>query len=367
MDKLTIDKPLGQALEAPKQARASRRKLILTVLGLAVIGGGAFYGHQWWTVGRFLQETDDAYIGADVVSLSPYVAGMVTKVAVRDNEAVKAGQLLVTIDRRPFQAVLDKAEAAIQGQQANLSNIEANYRLQLSLIDEAKAGLASAEAQVSQTKLDQDRYQRLSTTSVTPIETYQKAVTAYQQAVASKEKADATLAAEKQKLAVLDTQRDQAKAELANAAADKEKALLDMGYTEIRSPVDGVIGNRSAREGGYAPLGAELLSVIPSSGLWVDANFKESQLGRLHVGQSVDVEADIFPGEIFRGRVESIAPGTGSVFSVLPAENATGNFTKIVQRVPVRIALDGDASMLGRLRPGLSVVAEIDTRQDGQH
>jgi membrane fusion protein (multidrug efflux system) len=163
-------------------------------------------------------------------------------------------------------------------------------------------------------------------------------------------------------LEVIDTQKRQTEAALAEAKASVDLARLNLSYTELRAPIDGVVGNRSARTGAYASIGTQLIAIVPSQGLWIDANFKESQLARMRAGLPVKVKADVLPGQKFAGHVESIAPATGAEFSVLPAENATGNFTKIVQRVPVRVVLDGDASTLGRLRPGLSVSVDVDER-----
>lgn len=164
---------------------------------------------------------------------------------------------------------------------------------------------------------------------------------------------------------MIDTQKQQAQAALAQAVADRDLARLNLGYSELRAPIDGTIGNRSARTGAYATIGAQLLSIVPARGLWVDANFKESQLAHIQPGLPASIAADVLPGQLFRGHIASLAPATGAQFSVLPPENATGNFTKIVQRVPVRILLDGDASALGRLRPGLSVTAAVDERPAG--
>jgi membrane fusion protein (multidrug efflux system) len=161
---------------------------------------------------------------------------------------------------------------------------------------------------------------------------------------------------------VIDTQKQQAMAALAGASADRDTAQLNLGYTELRAPIDGLVGNRSARNGAFASVGAQLISLVPAHGLWIDANFKEGQLARMRAGMPVRIDADVLPGEVFHGHVASLAPATGAVFSVLPAENATGNFTKIVQRVPVRVLLDGDAATLGVLRPGLSVTARVDER-----
>jgi membrane fusion protein (multidrug efflux system) len=170
------------------------------------------------------------------------------------------------------------------------------------------------------------------------------------------------LEAAHRQLAVIDAQKRQAEAALAGAIADRDAAELNLGYTGLRAPIDGIVGNRSARSGAFAPVGAQLLAIVPARGLWVDANFKENQLAHLRPGMPASIEADVLPGAVFRGRVASLSPATGAQFSVLPAENATGNFTKIVQRVPVRILLEGDAGVLGRLRPGLSVTAEVDER-----
>jgi membrane fusion protein, multidrug efflux system len=164
---------------------------------------------------------------------------------------------------------------------------------------------------------------------------------------------------------VIATQKRQAEAALAQTQAERDLARLNLGYTELRAPIDGTVGNRSGRVGAYAPVGAQLMAVVPARGLWIDANFKESQLANMRPGQEATIAADVLPGEVFHGRVASLAPATGAQFSVLPAENATGNFTKIVQRVSVRILLDGEGSTLGRLRPGLSVTAEIDQRGAG--
>jgi membrane fusion protein (multidrug efflux system) len=175
-------------------------------------------------------------------------------------------------------------------------------------------------------------------------------------------RARASLDAAQRQSDVIDTERQQTLAQLAQAVADRDLAELNLRYTELRAPVDGVVANRSAQVGAYAAVGTQLLSVVPAQGLWVDANFKEDQLAHMHPGQNVNIHADVLPGVIFHGQVASLSPATGAQFSVLPAENATGNFTRIVQRVPVRIALLGDASRLGQLRPGLSVRVDVDQR-----
>jgi membrane fusion protein (multidrug efflux system) len=234
--------------------------------------------------------------------------------------------------------------------------------LQESVIAEARAQISAADAEIVRARDDAIRFRELSTHSAASVQTYQKAQADYEEAVAGGEKARAAFSAAERRLQVIDTERLKTQAALAVAIADRDTARLNLGYTELRAPIDGTVGNRSARIGALATVGAQLLALVPAHGLWVDANFKESQLAGMRPNQPVRIKADVFPHEAFRGHVASLAPATGAQFSVLPAENATGNFTKIVQRVPVRILLDGEASSLGHLRPGLSVTAYVNER-----
>jgi membrane fusion protein (multidrug efflux system) len=338
---------------------------MLTGLGTMIVLGGAWYGYGWWTEGRFIESTDDAYVGGDVTVMAPKVAGFIAQVAVEDNQEVHVGDLLVKLDDRDYRAALAKAEALVDGQHASLANLEASRHLQQAKVAEARAGVASTSAESVRAHDDQVRYRNLSSTSAVSVQAFQKADADYKQALAGQQRAQAGLEAAERQLEVIDTQKQQAEAALAAAEADRETAQLNLGYTELRAPFDGVIGNRSARQGSYATSGAALVSVVPAKGLWVDANFKENQLAHMHPGAPVIVEADVLPGQTFHGHVASLAPATGAQFSLLPAENATGNFTKIVQRVPVRVQLDGSAGDLGLLRPGLSVTASVDQRRKG--
>jgi len=342
--------------------RIRPRQLAFGGIGLLVGLAAAVYAYDWWTVGRYVESTDDAYVGGDITVVAPKVSGLIAEVAVIDNQAVHAGDLLVKIDDRDYRAALAKAEAAVTGQQATLANIDARRRLQQAVIAEARSGIAAADAETVRARDDQARYRQLAASADASVQSFQKADANYKQAVAAGDKARAALDAAERALDVIDTEKQQAEAALQSAMADRDTARLNVGYTELRAPIDGTIGNRSARVGAFAPIGAQLVSVVPAEGLWVDANFKENQLARMNEGLPVTVKADVLPGELFHGHVASLAPATGAQFSVLPAENATGNFTKIVQRVPVRILLDGDAARLGRLRPGLSVTANVDER-----
>jgi membrane fusion protein (multidrug efflux system) len=350
--------------DTPVQARpriSVKRLLMLGVASLAVLGG-AWFGHDYWVHGRFIESTDDAYVGGDVTVIAPKVAGFIAQVAVTDNQAVHEGDLLLKIDDRDYRAALAKAVAAVAGQQATLANLAASRRLQQAVIAQAQAELFATAAEINRTHYDVDRYHALSQDQFASVQRFQQADADSRKAQAADQKARATLDAATRQLDVIDTQTQQAQAALAGAVAERDMAQLNLGYTEIRAPIAGTIGNRSARTGAYATVGAQLIALVPAQGLWVDANFKENQLAKMRPGLSADIAADVLPGEVFHGHVISLAPATGAQFSVLPAENATGNFTKIVQRVPVRIALDGDGSALGRLRPGLSVVASVDER-----
>jgi membrane fusion protein (multidrug efflux system) len=344
------------------RVKVTRKKVVLAAAALLLGAAATWYGVHWWTVGRFIESTDDAYVGGDITVIAPKVPGFIAEVAVSDNQRVHAGDLLVKLDDRDYRAALAKADAAVAGEHASLANLAATRRLQEDMIAQAQADIVAADAEIARARDDQSRYRSLSANANASVQTFQRADAAYKQAVANGDKSRAALAAARQRLAVIDTQKQQVEAALDGAIAERDTARLNLSYTELRAPVDGLVGNRGGRVGAYATPGAQLMSVVPANGLWIDANFKESQIARMNGGLPVTIKADVLPGQVFRGHVDSVAPATGAQFSVLPPENATGNFTKIVQRVPVRIHLDGDASALGKLRPGLSVTAIVDSR-----
>ncbi|HEY0184356.1 MAG TPA: HlyD family secretion protein [Rhodopila sp.] len=354
---------LERAADAKVRSKPlSLRRIAMAGAALLIGAGAIWYGHDYWTVGRFIESTDDAYVGGDVTVMAPKVSGFIAEVAVTDNQIVHQGDLLIRLDERDYRAALARAEAMVAGQQATLAHLDATRRLQDAVIREEQAGVAAAEAETVRARDDQARYQTLSRTAAASVQSFQKADADYKQAVAAGAKAQASLDAAQQQLAVIDTQKQQTRAALDAAIADRDTARLNLGYTELRAPFDGVVGNRSARTGAYTAVGSQLIAIVPAHGLWVDANFKENQLARMQAGEPATIAADVLPDVTFHGHVGSLSPATGAQFSVLPPENATGNFTKIVQRVPVRILLDGDASELGRLRPGLSVTAAVDLR-----
>ncbi len=359
----------SETVDAPRpttgpRARAWRRPRRLGLTGLAVLlfATAGWYGQDWWNNARFIESTDDAYVGGNITALAPHVSGFIAEVLVTDNQHVRAGQVLIHLDKRDFQTALDHAQAVIAGRLASLNSLRARYVLQESTIRQQEAEIATKSAQLTFAVQDADRYADLARTSAGSRQDAQRSASLEQQARSSVIASIAALAADRQQLKVLEAQIAEADANVAQSRSDLDMARLNLGYTEIRSPIDGYVGNRAAQVGAYVAAGAYLLSVIPTSGLWVDANFKEDQLTHMADGDAATIVADVLPGHAFRGRVVSLAPGTGAVFSVIPAENATGNFTKIVQRVPVRISLDADDAASRILRPGLSTIARVDTR-----
>jgi membrane fusion protein (multidrug efflux system) len=365
MDGVVVEQAVGSAIAKIRRNRMGRKRLALAGLSLVAALGATWSGYDWWTIGRFIESTDDAYVGGEVTVIAPKVAGFIAESVVTDNQAVHAGDLLIRLDDRDYRAALAKADSLVAVQQATLANLDASRHLQHARINEAEAGIAAANAETERARDDQSRYRSLSATAAASVQAFQRADAVYKQAVASSQRARATLEAAERELDVIDTQKQQVVAALTGAIAERETARLNLSYTELRAPIDGTVGNRSARQGAFASVGVSLVSIVPARGLWVDANFKESQLAHMQAGERVTIVADVAPDQLFHGRVASLAPATGAQFSVLPAENATGNFTKIVQRVPVRILLEGAAGELGQLRPGLSVTARVDQHVGG--
>jgi membrane fusion protein (multidrug efflux system) len=352
------------AAAPPKQGKRSVSRKPLAVLGFGILLGlgAAWYGMTWWTVGRFIEVTDDAYVGDDVTTIAPHVAGFVQQILVTDNQFVKPGQVLIRLDARDVQAKVEHAQAVLAERQASLANLQAQYKLQQSVFRQSQAELAADRASDVFAGQDAARYQSLAANEAGSRQDAQRAFTSVQRAADAVAAADARLAAAGEQFDVLDTQIIGAKARIAQAQADLKTAQLNIGYTDIRSPVAGYVGDRSAEVGAYVAVGADLLSIVPANGLWIDANFKEDQIARMRPGDAATVIADVLPGQVITGHVLSLAPATGAVFSVIPPENATGNFTKIVQRLPVRIVLDGNAATLGLLRPGLSATVSVHTQ-----
>lgn len=330
----------------------------LVLVAVLVLAWAAY----WWFHGRYFQSTDDAYVGGNITVISSRVSGYVSKVVVRDNAYVHAGDPLVELDPADFEARRNAASARVQAAKAVLARLQAQTQLAQAKIAQARAEKLARLATLTFTEHDAVRYTRLARSSAGTVQAEQQARSSHARAEAQFRAAISALQARQRQLAVIGAQITEARAALLQAQAELHAASLDVSYTVIRAPIDGYVGDRSAHVGTFVHAGAQLMSLVPARGLWVDANFKEDQLARMRDGQAVDIVADVDPDEKITGHVASLSPASGSVFSLIPAQNATGNFTKIVQRVPVRIALDGKYASVGVLRPGLSVTVTVDTQ-----
>jgi membrane fusion protein, multidrug efflux system len=341
------------------------RKVLFIFLPVAVLTAGAGGGWYWWNVLRFLQSTDDAYIQSDVSIISPKVEGYIKKVKVADNQEVAEGAVLFVIDDRDFKAKVAQAEAAVAIEEASVASYDARLKLQQSMIEQATASVASAEADLDREQQDYKRYSALMTSDFASRQRFEQAQADARKGEAAVARSRAALAAEQNQLAVLRSQQREEQAKLQQAGANLQLAQNDLDNTVIRAPVSGIAGNRAGQVGQYVKAGTQLLSLVPLPRVYVTANFKETQLTHMRPGQLAEVSVDAYPDLTLEGRIESFAPGSGAQFSLLPPDNATGNFTKIVQRVPVRIALPASGPLTGLLRPGLSVTVTVDTRDSG--
>jgi membrane fusion protein, multidrug efflux system len=336
------------------------RRLLMAGAAVAVLASASWYGFDYWTVGRFLVSTDDAYVKADNTTVAPKVSGYLHEVLVGDNERVHAGQVLARIDDRDFKVALDQAKADVAAADAAISSKRAQLDVQQAVIDAARATLDVDTASATFARQENKRYSDLAATGYGSIQNAQAARSRDAGALAAIERDKANLAAALKQVELLKAEIVQANAAASRAGALQHQAELNLSYTTIIAPIDGVVGNRTLRAGQYVQAGTQLMSLVPASGAYVVANFKETQLTHVQAGQPVDIEVDMFPGKRVRGHVDSLAPASGQEFALLPPDNATGNFTKVVQRIPVKISLDSSSVAL---RPGMSVIPTIRTRQ----
>jgi membrane fusion protein (multidrug efflux system) len=343
---------------------SSRKVLKRTALGLALVASfavAADAGHDYWKVGRFLQSTTNAYIRADYTVVSPKITGHVTEVLVQDNEPVTAGHVVARVDDRDFKVALDQAKADVASDDAEVANLDAQIAQQQSAIDQEKAEIAVGKASLSYAEADHVRYGNLKKSGYGTVQRAEKAEAAMRQKTALLQKSRAGLLMAQRKLDILASERAKVQAQRDRSLAAVHQAELNLSYTSITAAVPGVVGARSLRVGQYVQAGTPLMAVVPLDAVYIVANYKETQLTHVRAGQPVEIEVDSFPGVTLKGHVDSVSPASGLEFALLPADNATGNFTKIVQRVPVKIVLD-DKALAGRLRPGMSVEATVDTR-----
>lgn len=358
----------GQDTTQTAQARGSKRGMLIGAAVVALIGGASWLGH-WWLVGRFIESTDDAYLQADSVTIAPKVSGYITDVFVADNQVVKAGDPLVRLDTRQYQAALEQAEATVDARNADIGHADAQLAQQ-------RANIAQAAAQEDVARVSlrhaQDEVARYTPLVASGAETAEK----LSELKNSRDQAQATLAADhaavesaRSQVGALTAQLGQARAQLEAAKASAAQSQLDLDHTVVKSSIGGRVGDRTVRVGQFVQPGTRMLSVVPVQDIYLTANFKETQIGRMRIGQPVEISVDALAGHQLHGIVDSFSPGTGAQFSLLPAENATGNFTKIVQRVPVRIRLETGPQTRKVLLPGMSVTAEVDTHssRDDEH
>jgi membrane fusion protein (multidrug efflux system) len=344
----------------PAKPTGGFRRLLLAGAAVAALAGASWYGWDYWTVGRFLVSTDDAYVRADNTTIAPKVSGYLREVLVGDNEHVKAGQVLARIDERDFKVALDQAGADVAAAQAAVTSKRAQLEVQQANIAAAKATIEVDIANKTFAGQENKRYTDLAATGYGSVQNAQAAQSKNASADAAIARDQANLVSALKQVDLLKAEIAQAVAASARASALQAQAELNLGYTTISAPIDGVVGNRTLRVGQYVQAGTQLMSLVPASGAYVIANYKETQLTNVHEGQPVDIAVDMFPGQAVHGHVDSLAPASGQEFALLPPDNATGNFTKIVQRIPVKIVLESGAPI--ELRPGMSVVPYISTQ-----
>ena len=367
MERHSVQRPApGQGAPAavapePGKSKSRKKPVILAVLA-AALAFGAYEGHGWWTDGRFMVSTEDAYVQADITILSAKVSGYVDSVAVSNNQSVKAGDLIAKIDEGDYRLALQSAKDKLTTQQSAILRIGRQIEAARASVAQAEAGIAAAQAELERAEGDYARQLQLSRSDFTSRAALETAKASRDRADANVRSAQAAVAAAKANVDVLSAQQNEGQRLAAELQTAVDKAQRDLSFTEIRAPVDGVVGNKAIEVGTYVQPGARLAALVPLGSVHVDANFKETQIGSLKVGQKVHIEVDAFPDADIVGTVESVSPASGAVFSLLPPENATGNFTKIVQRVPVRVVVSPEVAQQGILRPGLSVVVDVDTR-----
>ncbi len=347
---------------APAKAKGGRRRIVVSVIALAGVLGGGWFGYDWWANGRFFVATDDAYIEGDIATISPKLGGYVAKVNVVANQVVRAGDPLVTLDDGDYTLARDSAQAALDADHLTVSRIDAQIEGAKAALQQAEAQLLSLKASEENAALAQKRAADLASSSFGSQATLDNANAALKQADAAVAAGEASVASANAAIAVYQAQRAEAEGQIKIAEIALAQAKRNLGFTVLTAPFDGVVGNLGVKEGDLVSAGSRLAALVPTHELYIEANFKETQLAQLAVGEKVSVTVDALGEKPIEGVVASLSPASGSVFSVLPAENATGNFTKVVQRVPVRIALPADALAEGNLRAGLSVTVAVDTR-----
>ncbi|OLP46660.1 HlyD family secretion protein [Rhizobium oryziradicis] len=341
---------------------AKKRSPVLPVILLGILAGGGYFGYNWWTEGRFMVETDDAYIAGDIATISPKVTGYVKTVLIANNQRVKAGDVMVTLDDGDYRIALEQAQSQLATQKLTVDRMAAQVIGGEAAVQQAQAQLLAAQATLHSAELTFKRVTDLRAQSVMSQAELDTATSALETGKANVAAAVAAVASANANISVLKAQKAEAEAGVKTEELAVAQAQRNLDFTILRAPYDGVIGNLGVQEGNLVSSGARLASLVPVDKLYIDANFKETQISDIVPGSKVKLHVDAYGKTPIEGTVVSLAAGSGSVFSMLPPENATGNFTKIIQRVPVRIAIPQDVLDKGFLKAGLSVVVEVDTR-----
>ena len=340
-------------------------KILAAILAVSVaVVGLSAAGWYWWTVGRYHETTDNAYARGEITPISPKVAGYVRALRVADNQRVTAGEVLLRIEDQEFRLAVAEAKARVSAAKAAVANAAARIVLQGSVIEQAAADITVAEAELVRADQELARARELARKKFGTRQKYDLVEADRRKANAKLRRSRAKLGEARLEIGVLKSARDRLSAALAQSEASFGLAKTRLADTVVTAPISGIVGNRSVRLGQYVRPGNLLMAIVPLENVWVVGNFKETQLTRMRVGQSAEITVDSFPGVVLRGRVDSVSPASGSRFSLLPPENATGNFTKIVQRIPVKIVLDAGNALAGKLRPGMSVEVTVDTRRE---
>jgi membrane fusion protein, multidrug efflux system len=358
------DKPVAPpAAPTAAPAKPVKRRFVLMGVALLLALAAAGYGTYYVMVGRFFVSTDDAYVRANNTMMGARVTGHITAILPRDNALVHAGDVVFKIDDGDYRIAVDAARTKIATQQATIARIGRQVDAQASAVEQAQANLASAEAGLKRATLDYDRQQGLSDKGFASHATFEQSEAARDQGVAGVKAAQAAYDNARDMVEVTRAQQAEAQAQLAELKTSLDKAERDLDFTAVRSPVDGIFSNRLVNSGDFIAVGQRLGNIVPLDDVFIDANFKETQLNRIRPGQPVTISVDAYGQRKFKGIVESISPAAGSVFTLLPPDNATGNFTKIVQRLPVRVRVPADVARENLLRAGMSVYATVDTTQ----
>jgi membrane fusion protein, multidrug efflux system len=348
-------------------SRAGLKKVALALALIVSIAVAADYGHRYWTTGRFLVSTEDAYVDAHSSLIAPKVSGYIAAVPVTDNEPVKKGQVLARIDARDYATALAEVRANVAAAEANIAILRGQIARQRFVIEEDRRQVVADEATLAFAQQNFSRYTALARTGSGTVQQAQQSTAENKRQRALLDRDTTAVAAAAQQIKVLEAQLQHAKAVLAQEQAAERQATLNLSYTIIRAPFDGTVGVRTVALGQYVQPGTQLMAIVPLDRVYVTANFKETELTDVHPGQPVAIAVDTYPNTIVHGRVASLAPASGEKFALLPPDNATGNFTKVVQRIPVKIVIDKADPHSELLRPGMSVEPTIDTRHSDAH